>query len=215
MPASGVIDSAGYWGREVEQPDGKFADNPGWLIVGSGSNVVSMYNGYVVNRTTNTVQIDHENGFQSMYKGIKVNDNIHDGTNITTGQVIGTYTSSFLFEVRGINAPLYSFTGTVDPGRFYVEETGIGKECAGKRLTVNKSTNTSVVLVSSDEGGSTLVSKSKNNTILSSIVLSGSMHVPANRAVSEVQWKDAREQKLYVETGNVNPFFSVSQMIRR
>lgn len=198
MPASGTIDNAGYWGEDVVQPAGFAADNPGWLIVGSGP-VVAMYGGYVVNRTANSVQINHKNGFQSMYKGITVNNGIQDGTPVTVGQQIGSYSDKFLFEVRGIGSPLFGFAGTVDPGRFFIEETGIGSECAGKTLTANKKTNSSAEIVTLDDGGSELVSRSKTSTVLDSIVLSGSLHVPSNKAVSEQQWRAARDTALEME----------------
>ena len=194
MPATGTIDNAGYWGKDVMQPKGFKADNPGWLIVGSGT-VASMYQGYVVNRTANSVQINHRNGFQSMYKGITVDDAIQDGTPVTAGQKIGSYKSNFLFEVRGIGSPLFGFAGTVDPGRFFIEETGIGKDCAGKSLTLNKKTNTSTQVITTADGGSELVSRSKVNTVLDRIVLSGSLHTPNSKAISETQWRNARDQR--------------------
>ncbi len=206
MPATGSIDSAGYWGEKVKQADGKVADNPGWLIMGS-SNVAAMYGGYVVNRTTNTVQIDHGNGFQSMYKGIKVSDAIQDGTDVTTGQIIGSYKDKFLFEVRSMGAPLYGFVGTIDPGRFFIEETGVGSAAANKSLTIKKKTNSSVQVVPTAEGGSEMVSLCETNTICDSVVLSGSKHVPGNRKTSELLYNDARENRMYQET-NKSPVFS-------
>lgn len=192
MPASGTINSSGYWGEKVPQPDGSVISNSGWLLNGSSA-VSSIMDGYVVNRTRSTVQINHRNGMQSLYKGISVSNSIQDGSEVKNGTSLGSYAGSMLFEIRSLGASLFGFAGSIDPGLFFEEFTSTGQAAAGKVLTAGTKTSQVANIVVAADGSTKLVTKVGLTTIASAFAYRGSLYSPStfSRPMPELYNREA------------------------
>lgn len=185
MPASGTIQKDGYWGLNVPLQDGTYNNNTGWYIEGTG-NVINPFDGYVRVVDKLIIEIDHMNGYSSVFKGIKVDEasKFRIGDHVRINQPIGTYDKVFLFEIRTSGSTIYGYEGTLDPGLFYVETSGLGIAAASKSLTISTPSNPNAVVGNTGlNSSSELVKLRSINTIITTLPLSGSLNAPGQQTV--------------------------------
>lgn len=187
MPTTGRIRTTGYWGPNIKQDDGSILNQSGWMI--DGKDVISSpFDGVIRYTDTNIIQIDHMNGYVTIYKGIEVdlNKKYKPGMKIRINEEFGKFDGTFLFEVRKSGASIFGFDGTLDPGLFYKEKTGTGFEASGKELTRGEPTNPVCMIVNPDlSTSSELVKTTGVNSIVSTLPLSGSLNQPGQTGFSQ------------------------------
>ena len=171
MPISGVIQTNGYYGPST-----------GWDIDCSGD-VLAAFSGHVEGVSSSYINISHGNGYNTLYRSISVNDSFQVGDEVKTGRILGSAKHNFLFETRYEGSTITGRSGTLDPGQFYIEDTGTGIECAGAVLTAGKHTNPYYKDNSIDPipSGSLLVKTIEFMTISSLFPKSGDLAVPKQK----------------------------------
>ena len=188
MPVTGTIQKFGYWGREISQIDGTISDNSGWTVdLGSTDvNVVSASSGIIKYSKDNLFVIDHQNGYATIYDGVKINEEskFKEGSEILSGVAFGKAKNTIVFEIRKSTSSLSGFEGSVDPGLFYIESTSTGLDSANKQLTQGVASNPiSTISNSTGYTSSGLVKIIGVNTIISTLPLSGSLNDPTSGSV--------------------------------
>lgn len=203
MPTTGAIAVDGYWGRAVPQDDGETLDHAGWRINATGA-VVSIAQGYVQDRSSVHVTINHKNGYISVYRGIKLYDDITRGKEIEALQIFGEVDGMFEFEIRRSGAPIFGFDGSVDPGLFYKETTGEGIQAGGRELTSGVTTNPMCLLSSpSTEQTSEVVQTIQLESIITHMPLSGSLRKPASKALGRTESQPTQTSNVNLKDDNV------------
>lgn len=188
MPVSGTIQKFGYWGENVTQLDGTTDNNSGWVIdVGSSDvDVVAAFNGVIKYSKDTLFAIDHQNGYTTVYDGVKINTDskFKEGSDIVAGTAFGKAKNTVAFEIRKSTSSLVGFEGSVDPGLFYVEATSTSQEAASKQLTAGQTTNPICLIQNtSSYTSSGLVKITGVNTIITTLPLSGSLNDPSGGSV--------------------------------
>lgn len=187
MPADGKITHQGYWGRNIVQAGGNIKDNSGWVIE-THDLVCNVAKGYVREKSGSHVIVDHKNGFMSIYRGIEVFPEVMTGLQVEPSFVIGKSPSKFLFEIRRSGAAAFGFEGTVDPGLFYHEVTGIAANANNKTLTMATASNpVNVNTEISTTDTTDVVKLVEIKSIISTLPQSGYIRKPTNKARSKSQ----------------------------
>lgn len=176
MPCTGTIREFGYWGKDVPTQSGGTTNRNGWIIQAKGD-VVAPDGGLVTKMATGGLIITHPTGYKSIF--YEVTPSVNNKDTVTKGQKIGTANGVFNFEIRLQSANVYGFSGTVDPGLFYLTVTGKGADAANKSLTIGKPSNPNPAPATSYSADSSeLVVITSVNSIGSSYVQRGSRHQP-------------------------------------
>lgn len=181
MPCTGTIREFGYWGKNVATQNGNTANRNGWLIQCKGD-VVAPDAGLVTRISGGGVMITHLTGYKSIFYDLDVT--VHNQTEVSKGDKIGTAKGSLVFEVRVQTANVFGFSGTVDPGLFYQTVTGVGPDCANKSLTSGVQSNPNakpVVITEASQNSSELVVISSVKSIGSGYAQRGSLNQPRRR----------------------------------
>lgn len=184
MPCTGTIRQYGYWGKNVKTETGGTANRNGWIVQCKGD-VVAPEKGTIAKNNTGFF-IAHGNGFKTVYYDVDLS--LYNGDTVTKGQKIGTANGVFYFEVRLMEAALYGFNGTVDPGLFYSTVTGKGEECANKSLTAGQRSNPNAQPIASNDpsiDSTDLVMINSVQTIGSGYAQRGSRRVPNRTRISQ------------------------------
>jgi len=188
MPVTGTIQKYGYWGENITQLDGTTDNNTGWTIdLGpTDVDVISVANGVIKYSSGTLFIVDHQDGYESVYDGIKLSTDsqFKEGKEITAGTVFGKAKNTMLFEIRKNTSSLAGFEGTVDPGLFYIEITSTGSDSSNKQLTQSQTSNP-VCAISNSTGytSSGLVKITGIDTIITTLPLSGSLNDPSSGAI--------------------------------
>ena len=180
MPVTGRIQTNGYWGVDVPQDDGVPQDQSGWVIDANDS-LICPLDGVIRYSDPGIMQIDHMNGYMTMFKGVNVDPNrkYKVGNKIAVNEVFGSINGNFLFEIRKIGSSLFGFEGSLDPGLFYIELTGTGSAASGKELQRGTPTNPFCLISDMNYNlNSDLVKIIGVNTIMSTLPQSGSLNQP-------------------------------------
>lgn len=182
MPCTGTIRQFGYWGKGVPTQSGGTTNRNGWIIQAKGD-VVAPDGGLVTKMATGGLIVTHPTGYKSIFYDITPTVNNKD--TVTKGQKIGTANGVFEFEIRLQSANVYGFSGTVDPGLFYLTVTGKGADAANKSLTAGKPSNPNPAPATSYSADSSeLVVITSVNSIGSVYANRGSRHQPRRTSVT-------------------------------
>jgi GH24 family phage-related lysozyme (muramidase) len=182
MPCTGTIRQFGYWGKGVPTQSGGTTNRNGWIIQAKGD-VVAPDGGLVTKMATGGLIVTHPTGYKSIFYDITPTVNNKD--TVTKGQKIGTANGVFEFEIRLQSANVYGFSGTVDPGLFYLTVTGKGADAANKSLTAGKPSNPNPAPATSYSADSSeLVVITSVNSIGSVYANRGSRHQPRRTRVT-------------------------------
>ncbi|AUS03008.1 glycoside hydrolase family 24 protein [Vibrio phage 2.275.O._10N.286.54.E11] len=180
MPSTGRVAQYGFWGKNIQGPNGNTITNSGWTIEGS-SNVLCSYDGIVSAIGNNFIVIAHDNGFATTYKYIDVDtEQFQLRDEIKQKRQIGTArtNASWLFEIRRQGSSFEGFVGTEDPGLFFIEKTQSGKDAEGASLSEGVLTNPAKPLKVSNSSSSELVHTTNFSSIASLFPKSGSTFYP-------------------------------------
>lgn len=176
MPCTGTIREFGYWGKGVPTQSGGTTNRNGWIIQAKGD-IVAPDAGLVTKMATGGLIITHPTGYKSIF--YDVTPSVNNKDTVTKGQKIGTANGVFEFEIRLQSANVYGFSGTVDPGLFYLTVTGKGSDAANKSLTSGKPSNPNPAPATSYSADSSeLVVITSVNSIGSVYSNRGSRHQP-------------------------------------
>lgn len=205
MPATGRVSIYGYWGINVVTPEGGTTTKTGW-DVDTSSAVVSAGDGTISAVGTTYIAIEHPNGYMTVYKNITVDDSAFQaGDSVRSGRVIGKATTTLLFEIRKSGASINGFSGTLDPGLFFYEDTGVGSDAAGAVLVSGKNTNTYKSSSSTVPSGSIFVRYTDYDTIASVFPKSGSLFSPISKSTnSSAPVTQSKVAKVKTETATVD-----------